>query len=378
MSLSGKLQKWTDAGLISNDQQTRIIAFEHEKSGNRWTHGIGMVGLFSILIGIALVIASNWQAIPETVKLATHMLVNITLTALVWIWREDATRAKHREVALFLLWGLTLTLIALIGQVFQLGGEAYEALRVWFWLTTPMILLFSQSAYVARLWSLVFVFYAPYDLISTAMEHKDITPALRAAAVLTGLTAIPIAAWFLGVWPRFTDTRENMANALRKTSTIVALLSASVCGFMFHSPREFTEFVSLYVSLGFILAIVALRFVSRVKNIWNVREQAEFDLICLCALFICASFLILIESSLIGMIYFILLWLIVGGIAQRADWNRLVSLSIAMITIRVFIGFLELFGSMMMSGIGFICGGLVLLSLVKLARVLDKRLKGAA
>lgn len=378
MSLASKLEKWTNAGLISADQQTRILAFEHEKSGNRWTNGIFMVGLFSILIGIALIIASNWQEIPANLKLGVHVLVNAMLTGLVWKWHDDEARAKHREVALFLLWGLTLTLIALIGQVFQLGGEAYEALRVWFWLTSPMILLFSQSSYVARLWSLAFVFYAPYDLISTAMDHKDISPTLRATALLTGLTAIPMAAWFLGIWPRFAKTREHMADALRKTSIAVALLSASACGFAFHSPREFSEFASLYVSAGFILAIVVLRFICRIKNVWNEREQAEFDLICLCGLFICASLLILIKSTLLGMLYFILLWLIIGGIAQRADWNRLVSLSIAMVTIRIFIGFLQLFGTMLMSGVGFIIGGLVLLGLVKLARILDKRLKGAA
>lgn len=378
MSLASKLEKWTKAGLISADQQTRILAFEHDKSGNTWTSGIGMIGLFSILTGIALIIASNWQEIPANVKLGTHVLINIILTTLVWKLRDDATRTKHREIALFLLWGLTLTLIALIGQIFQLGGEAYEALRVWFWITAPMILLFSQSAYVARLWSIAFVLYAPYDLIWTAIDHKDISPALRAGALLTGLTAIPMAAWFLSAWPRFAKTRENMADALRKTSIAVALLSASACALMFQSPGEFTEFINLYVSLGFILAVIALRFVCRIKGIWNEREQAEFDTLCLCSLFICASLLVLIKSSLFGMLYFILLWLVAGGIAQRANWHRLVSLSIIMVTIRIFIGFLELFGTMLMSGVGFIIGGLILLGLVKMAHILDKRLKGAA
>src|SRR5262245_32990548 len=126
MSLSRKLQYWVDAKLISADQRDNILSYEKTRSGGRWKHGFGYVGVFSILLGCALMVASNWQQIPDTLKLGGHFTINAVLAWLVWQWRDNPERLPHREGALFFLWGLTLTLIALIGQIFQLSGETYE------------------------------------------------------------------------------------------------------------------------------------------------------------------------------------------------------------------------------------------------------------
>jgi len=372
MSLNGKLQKWVDAGLISSDQQTRILAHEADHSGDRWKHGIVFAGLFSILLGVALIVAANWQDISWQLKLAAHFAVNGVLIWLVWQWRNDALKNKHREVALFILWGLTLTLIALIGQVFQLGGHALDAVRVWFWITTPMVLLFTNNAFTARLWSLVFVCYVPFDILK---QIEDLTQNdnLRLAIAFETAIGIPLLMWLAGSWPRFVAARPVMAGALREVAVFMATVCTSALSIIYYAP-SFDPFSPL-IPIFYALAVIVIRFLLQSLPRWTGEERDTIDLLCLCGLFICLPFVVMVESGLMAMVHFIALWLLAGTIWQNAQHNRLVSLAVTIITLRLFAGFIELFGSMMMSGLGFIVGGIVLIGLVIGARKLDKRLK---
>ena len=374
MSLTGKLQKWVDAGLISSDQQTRIIQHEKGFSGDRWKHGIIFAGLFSILLGISLIVAANWQEISWQLKLVTHFAINIALACLVWTWRDNPEKMKHREVALFFLWGLTLTLIALMGQVFQMGGQAMDAVRVWFWLTAPMILLFAQSPFIARLWAIAFVVYLPWDIF-THIENWTQNEDLRLAIAMETVIGLPLATWLLGSWPRFASSRPAIGRALRNVGLLCALAVGSAAGFVYYAAS--LENYHVFVPGIYAVAIIGLRFLLQSFKHWDADERGAIDLLCLAGLFICAPLIAPADSALLAMIHFVSFWLLAGTIWQQNGHDHMVSVAIAVITLRLFAGFVELFGNMMMSGFGFIIGGLVLIGLVYGARAINKRLKGA-
>lgn len=375
MSLKGKLQKWADAGLITPDQHAHILEHEKGMAASRWKNGLAMAGLFSILLGVALIVAANWQDIPDTVKLGAHFALNATLAALVWRWHDNPARDNWREGALFALWGLTLTLVALIGQVFQLGGETYVALRVWFWLTTPMILLFARGSYIARLWSLAFIIYVPFDLLSATWDATNDWNIRKSVLLGTGI-ALPLGAWLAGTWPRFAATRTVMAGTLRNLGLFVGVAAASVACLEFYSDLNYPY--SPLIPVVFAGFAIATRFILQSRSEWTATQRAQIDTLCLSALFLCAPFIASVESDLMALLHFLALWVLLGWVWQRDGQAQRVSFAIAIITLRLFIGFIELFGSMMLSGFGFILLGLVLLGLVKGARALDKRLKGGA
>lgn len=372
MSLSGKLQKWVDAGLINADQKSRILEHENIHSSQRWKHGVIFAGLFSILLGISLMIAANWQDIAWQTKLGLHFIVNIALAALVWRWHDNPAKQNHAQIALFALWGLTLTLIALMGQVFQLGGEAYMALRVWFWLTTPMILLFANTNFTARIWAIAFVFYVPYDLIAATWDNTENWNTRRAVLTVT-LAFLPIASWLLGSWRRFDARRPVMAETLRHTAIFMALAAASFASIQFydHNFRPYMLTIPAIVAV----AAIALRFALQ-RRTWTNEQRIDIDLLCLAALFAATPYLAQTHSVFLGMTSFIAFWLLAGALWQERGHGRLVSFAITIVTLRLFIGFVELFGSMMMSGLGFILTGIVLIGLVQVARRFDRRLKG--
>ncbi|MCB1538467.1 MAG: DUF2157 domain-containing protein [Rhodospirillales bacterium] len=374
MSLRGKLDRWKDEGLITTDQAERILAHETARNANRFRGGYTAAGLLSVLLGVALIVAANWQQIPWQMRLGGNFVLNAVLAVLVWRWRDNPARALWREGALMALWGLTLTLIALIGQSFQLGGEAYTAMRLWFWVTTPMVLLFAQSRFLARLWAAAFMIYVPYDLIATTCDHTQ-DWAIRKTVILGIGIVLPFFAYALGRWPRFALNRPVMAHTLRRLAGLIAALGASAASLEFydfiHTPVE------LAVPVSFALAAVALRFALH-PRLKTQDDRDALDLLAVSAIFMCLPFLAQTQSSWFALADFVAYWGIIGAFWQQAGHTRLVSLSVKLVTLRLYLGFLEVFGSLMLSGFGFIAMGLVMIAMVRAARWLDRRLKGAA
>ena len=80
------------------------------------------------------------------------------------------------------------------------------------------------------------------------------------------------------------------------------------------------------------------------------------------------------DSAILKAIAFIGYWVFIGWLAQSLHKMRVLSLAIAVIAIRIFIVYVEVFGSLMQTGVGLISGGVVMLALIYGARRLNKRL----
>src|SRR3546814_14631033 len=98
----------------------------------------------AVALGIALVIASNWQAIPGGLKLGVHLLLTVIAAAVAW--RADRLgQLWTAEGVLFLLGALVLGGIALQTQIFQLVGESWQALWFCLALKSPVLVLIARS-----------------------------------------------------------------------------------------------------------------------------------------------------------------------------------------------------------------------------------------
>src|SRR3546814_8561663 len=84
MDLERGLQAWLASGLI--DAATADAIRDHEGAARtpwgRWA--VIALGLLAVALGIALVIASNWQAIPGGLKLGVHLLLTVIAAAVAW------------------------------------------------------------------------------------------------------------------------------------------------------------------------------------------------------------------------------------------------------------------------------------------------------
>ena len=119
-------RRWQEAGLIDSALAQRILAWEaqHRRPIALW--GIAGLGAIAVSLGIMALVGANWELIPAWLKLATNLALNAACAIAVFVfWRQNWL--WRRELAALLLFGLVLSGIALIGQVYQLQSAPWSA-----------------------------------------------------------------------------------------------------------------------------------------------------------------------------------------------------------------------------------------------------------
>lgn len=180
-----KLNQWTKEGLIDQETADRILAYEEANSRPLMIYAMSGLSALSILIGLVAFVAANWDGLPDVVKLGGDLLLGIGLVTAIL---RNRVPPWGREVLLTVLGGWVLASIALIGQVYQLGGESRDALSLWCLLTVPIFLL-GRSRLVASVW------FAGY-LWSLTLWLEDLSSFLNLEEE-TLLAFIPAICWAL-------------------------------------------------------------------------------------------------------------------------------------------------------------------------------------
>jgi uncharacterized membrane protein len=136
--LAQRLQAWTSAGLLSPSQSEAVQAFEDEQRRRRAVNPALITGLFAALcvaLGAILIVSHNWQSIPDAVKQVAYL----ALTALLLWGRgrlQDGPAAQALDVGL-VLWPLAG--IGLWAQVYQLSGDPSRPLLTAAALALPVV-----------------------------------------------------------------------------------------------------------------------------------------------------------------------------------------------------------------------------------------------
>lgn len=172
----GRLQRqltlWAEHGLLSAEQADAIQDFERERNKKRSHRGFALTGITAILIGVLSLVASNWSQIPDLVKLMTHILLNIAVAFAVINMNISTPRGVViRDLCVTALFGLTLTLIALIGQIYQLHGDLSLTVTLWTICCAPFIWYWGRGIIAITPWLVALIVsifmmldYAPNEL----------------------------------------------------------------------------------------------------------------------------------------------------------------------------------------------------------------------
>lgn len=372
---------------MSSAQAQAITDYEEARKSGRFMRGMVGAALFAILCGVLSIVAANWMDISGAVKIGAHMLIN-TLVAFV-LWRMAAP--MKREGLCLLLFGLTLTLIILIGQVFQLGGGWANALVLWLVITAPLMAFYARTRITAIPWILSFLAAVGFTL----EEYMPATSGFYDSLILSGIFLfLPLALIADGNIGIFRRHNPVWADVWMRTGFVLLVIGAtisSLCwyhalmpGFMRMSsaaqmPTAFAFQGALLVLL--LAALIAQYFYATWHRMYAGRpdHEAGAQIAFLSTLFMGVPVIIGYEAgSVIASLHFILFWLLIGWIAQTRGWQRLVSLAVLLITIRIFIIYCELFGDLLTTGFGLISGGVVMLALIWGARRINRNLKEAA
>ena len=158
------LKRWRDAGPIDDSAVARIGAWEARHRRPIWLWALSGMGALAIGLGVVAVVAANWEEIPAGAKLAGDLLLTGLCAVFVFVaWQRD--QAWPREIGALLLFGLVIGGIALIGQVYQLQSDPWQALVIWLVLSTPFLALVAFTRLVGALWlaAAVLTWFAAYE-----------------------------------------------------------------------------------------------------------------------------------------------------------------------------------------------------------------------
>lgn len=344
MAIDRKLSDWQAADLIDAATAEAIAAHEATEARPIARWAAIAIGLLALALGLTLVVAANWDAIPPMVKLGAHAALLVAAAVTVW-WTQGWTR----EGALFLFASLVLAGLALVGQVYQLSGSVHGLLAAAGLLVAPAILLAGTTRLTAIAWSLL--------LAAAAIAYVGEVP--RDAGIAGTLpAALPPGLILLSY---LVKDRRAFALGLRDTGLVLLLAGASLVHFGWAVRISQPDALDMALRLPPALLVAAVAF--------QLARGGAVIRTALAAAAIAVPLAVAVPHAdataprLIGAVLFLAMWAVIARAAGEEGRRTLFSLAIGAIALRLFIIYFELFGSLASTGIGLIGGGLLLIAL---------------
>lgn len=143
------LKELVENGVLTQEVADNVTNYylTKKKSSNKALIIFGVIGAFSIGLGIISIIASNWDEYSRFTKTALSvlpLLLGQILAAYTLLKRKESGAWKEAS-AVFLLMAFG-AVIAMIGQVYHLPSNLHSFITVWIWSSVPLLYLFNSSA----------------------------------------------------------------------------------------------------------------------------------------------------------------------------------------------------------------------------------------
>ncbi len=368
MRLKNKLLKWQNANLITAEQSAAIIEFESQSTLPQFLRGTTGIGVLAILLGVLSLVAANWQYLGGATKILLHLCLNGAVAAA--IWSLPPARQNWREALLLGLFGLTLTFIALLGQVFQTQAPDWQPLGLWLLMTSPMLFIWARWQLTVTAWLcslLFFVFVVLFELDPPIIV-------LQSLPLLLFILLLPASISRLAAWPVWPQTIRNLSLALT-----AALVTMAQSAWSVDSNQLYQDMVQMQKNyfpreMFFIACAGLLVWALMVRQ--RLLNDPEHRLTQFVLLSIGLGFMPLLlphgEWALASMLGFIVYWLYLGWVGATLHLRWLFNLAFWFIALRLCVGYLELFGSLLQTGFGLIVTGIALLLLGTVLKRLQK------
>jgi uncharacterized membrane protein len=357
------------AGLISDDQRQAIFThFRLGDSPNRLLLILSVIGGIMVAAGLILVMAANWDRIPELVKISAGLALMVGCHLGGW-WLRRAGRFHAAAEGLNLIGSLLfLGNIALLGQVFNLGSRPQNAILLWLAGIAPTALLLrSKPQHILTL--LAATVWLGYETF-----HREgwfhVTGGEQGGWPILLLGANAFIA--LGVWLK----RGAFGPTTEKHGLLLAHLVTLPLTWPFFLANTTLQSGDLLIALVVSLAVGGLLLLGVWRNQTVLTAQWRVTWAATLLGVLLLGWLALLYgdrwdtyrhevhpvswAASIGLFVFCLLQVQVG-LLRQSPW--LVNLAIVFIAAHLITAYVKLFGTMLTTGTVFIVGGVFLVAL---------------
>lgn len=231
------------------------------QSGSYFEIGLLFLGLFCVLAGFGLIIASNWEIIPGAIKIIGGLALLANGLFGVY-WFKEKQKPLGVEVALFFSFLMIGANIALIQQVYHLAISFSNGALLWAVLSIPFLLL-TKKRVLPIAWCALMLF-GLYDVLIDLFDvvgykgvagfffltyllsylgEKDLAKMVRGASIVLMIIVV-----FLGDMGVFTDGFDPWGMLL--TLILMGLLIQAKSE---NKPVRFFNLTLVYVAARIVL-----------------------------------------------------------------------------------------------------------------------------
>lgn len=151
-----ELDELLEAAVITEDEAGRIRNYYAQKpqpENNRQIIIFAILGSLLVGMGLILIIAHNWDALPKAMKLGIGLFPMFVAQALCGylLWKKSTSIAWRESASVFLVFAIA-TAIAIVSQVYNMDGTLASFLFYWMVLTLPIIYVMRSSAVSLLFW----------------------------------------------------------------------------------------------------------------------------------------------------------------------------------------------------------------------------------
>lgn len=363
MKLKEGLSRWQKAGLITEAQVQEILDYEQGHRPSYALYGFLGLGTLAIAIGIVSLIAFNWDEISGAVKLGVDFALLVIIGASIFFTAMTG-RQVLSQIAVVIYFGLILGSIGLISQIYHIGGELHEALRLWTGVTLPLVLVHGGRLPV-HLWFAGLLAMSMDYLIHTGGDFL-----IFFAATPAFFATIALLCRFHGHFEVHRRAAIPWAGALYAVGTIAASFFVGEKSLSESSSRSLL-YTALIVSS---LLPIGLSFVAPGLT---KKQSVFFSLaVALYTLFLSPQFL-LMDSDFLAAVLFIAVWLFFAFFALATEHHRLFELCLIGTGIRFLVIYFQVLGDLAATGVGLIMSGFTILGAVWLyIKIREPLMKG--
>lgn len=364
---------WVRDGLITVEQRTGVLARypDSPTEGSRYVAILALVGGALFIIGVSLVIKSNWEALGDWTKIVG--LVTLLLGCQVAGWRCKIAPGHYPRVgdAFFMAGAVSFLLgIALVSQIFHLNSRPPNGVLLW-WVgiaALPWLVRAKGMQFVSVVGLTTWLFMelgAEDSWIKLCSLHSgDAFIVFAAAAFLIG------TAWYgFGAALR-PGERSDFAGLHETVGLVIASAGLYLVGFAW-SAHHWTRFSPQPVNPVAAVMLGLLASAALAYGWWRHRADVPglrwgFLAGTLPVLGVLLGLNLADGGWLIGGLACVALFVLnlgmvrVGAVSGRESW---INLGIAGIALNILTRYFLLFGTLIEGGLFFIVSGILVLGL---------------
>lgn len=367
MNLEKKVKSWQKKGLITPQQGKLIIAHEKRQAKPYLFYGFLTIAFFCIGLGLVSIIAANWAVIPSSVKLMFDFILLTAIAGYAFIsYRNGKISLFDGLVCLFAL--AVLASIGLFLQIYQLQPEDLSVFLLWSLLLLPLT-LFNKSMLLPAI-VLPALWMSLFDFAMQKEGFQLFLQTLTDAWEYSGGLIFLFAGFLLYQLLRLLC--RGKAAGFTKALRFWLVLETVVAVFFMDFERNFllTSLMPYHVEglLGAVLVLIAAVMIAVSFYLENRRHRPFYIPFLMLIIFIGG----LLPLSFV--LSFALL-ILAGIYAYHNHFWRLFNLVFVLAALRIFLIYVDFWGSLMQTEIGLIVSGVVLLLLLLASSKLGKYLQ---